>query len=53
MRGSKRTELQTLFAANRRLCKVYVLREQLDRLWTYTMRPGTLGFLRDWIKALS
>jgi transposase len=34
VRGSKRAELQTLFAANRRLFKAYVLREQLDRLWT-------------------
>src|SRR4030095_4437422 len=32
VRGSKRAELQALFAANRRLFKAYVLREQLDRL---------------------
>ncbi len=44
VRGSKRAELQTLFAANRRLFKAYVLREQLDRLWTYTTRPGVLNF---------
>jgi transposase len=31
VRGSKRVELQTLFAANRRLFKAYVLREQLDQ----------------------
>ena len=30
--GSKRQELQQLFAANRRLFKADVLREQLDRL---------------------
>lgn len=30
VRGSKRTELQQLFAANHRLFKAYVLREQLD-----------------------
>jgi transposase len=34
VRGSKRRELEELFAANRRLFKAYVLREQLDRLWT-------------------
>jgi transposase len=45
VRGSKRRELQTLFAANRRLFKAYVLREQLDRLWTYETRPGVLDFL--------
>jgi transposase len=52
VRGSKRAELQELFAANRRLFKAYVLREQLDRLWTYKTRPGVLNFLLGWIKAL-
>jgi transposase len=52
VRGSKRAELQTLFAANRRLFKAYVLREQLDRLWTYKTRPGALNFLMGWFKAL-
>ena len=52
VRGSKRVELQTLFAANRRLFKAYVLREQLDRLWTYKTRPGVLKFLLGWIRAL-
>ena len=52
VRGSKRRELETLFAANRRLFKAYVLREQLDRLWTYKTRPGVLDFLLGWIKAL-
>ena len=52
VRGSKRQELQTLFAANRRLFKAYVLREQLDRLWTYKTRPGVLNFLNGWINAL-
>ena len=52
VRGSKRGELQQLFAANRRLCKAYVLREQLDRLWTYTTRWGVARFLLGWLKAL-
>jgi transposase len=52
VRGSKRAELQALFAANRHLFKAYVLREQLDRLWTYKTRPGVLDFLLGWIKAL-
>jgi transposase len=52
VRGSKRQELLELFAANRRLFKAYVLREQLDRLWTYKTRPGVLDFLLGWIKAL-
>jgi transposase len=52
VRGSKRAELQTLFAANRRLFTAYVLREQLDRLWTYKTRRGVLNFLMGWFKAL-
>jgi len=52
IRGSKRTELQALFAANRRLFKAYVLREQLDRLRTYKTRTGVLNFLNGWIDAL-
>jgi transposase len=52
VRGSKRAELQTLFAANRRLFKAYVLREQLDRLWTYKTRLGVLNFLAGWGRAL-
>jgi transposase len=52
VRGSKRAELQALFAVNRRLFKAYVLREQLDRLWTYKTRTGVLNFLNGWIDAL-
>jgi hypothetical protein len=44
--------LRQLFAANRRLFKAYVLREQLDRLWTYTTRNGVARFLYGWLKAL-
>ena len=50
VRGSKRAELQPLFAANRRLFKAYVLREQLDRLWTYKTRDGVLDFLFGWCR---
>jgi len=52
VRGSKRRELQQLFAANRRLFKAYVLREELDRLWTYKTRDGVAWFLIGWLKAL-
>ena len=52
VRGSKRGELAQLFTANRRLFKAYVLREQLDRLWTYTTRDGVARFLFGWLKAL-
>jgi transposase len=52
VRGSKRRELQELFAVNRRLFKAYVLREQLDRLWTYKTPQGVGNFLLGWLKAL-
>src|SRR5262249_21147604 len=52
VRGSKRQELRTLFAANRRLFKAYILREQLDHLWTYKTRNGVAEFLLGWLKAL-
>jgi transposase len=52
VRGSKRRALEGLFAANRRLFKAYVLREQLDRLWTDKTRRGVLDFLLGWIRAL-
>ena len=51
VRGSKRKELQLLFAANRRLFKAYLLREQLEKLWTYT-HLGVFNFLMGWFKAL-
>lgn len=52
VRGTKRQELQTLFAANRRLFKAYVLREQLDQLWKYKMPQGVGHFLIGWLEAL-
>ena len=52
VRGSKRDDLRALFAANRRLFKAYVLREELDRLWTYHTRDGVATFLWGWLKAL-
>jgi transposase len=52
VRGSKRQELRALFAVNRRLFKAYVLREELDHLWTYKTRDGVANFLWGWLEAL-
>jgi transposase len=52
VRGSKRRELPQLFAVNRRLFKAYVLREQLDRLWTYKTPVGVGHFLFAWVEVL-
>jgi transposase len=49
---AQRGVLRALFAANRRLFKAYVLREQLDRLWQYATPMAVGRFLVDWLKAL-
>src|SRR5262245_26778867 len=47
----KRQELNQLFAFNRKLFKAYLLKESLDRLWTY--RYGAmLRYLQSWIDQL-
>ena len=51
VRGAKRGERAPLFAANRRLCQAYVVREQLDRLWTDKTREGVARVLFGWLKA--
>lgn len=48
----QRDSLRELFAVNRRLFKAYVLREQLDRLWTYKSEYGVRNFLARWVLAL-
>ena len=48
----ERGSLKELFHANRRLYKAYLMREQLDRLWTYKTENGVTSFLLRWIKAL-
>jgi len=48
----KRAELQELFAANRRLFKAYVMREELDQLWKYATPRGVANVLWGWVKAL-
>jgi len=40
----KRRELRDLFIVNRRLFKAHVLREELDRLWTYATPEGVTNF---------
>ncbi len=48
----KRQTLTALFAANRRLAKAYLLREQLEQLWTYTYEGAARRFLTTWVLAL-
>jgi transposase len=48
---AKRQTLTALFAVNRRLAKAYLLREQLEQLWTYTYAGAAQRFLTTWLRA--
>jgi transposase len=49
--GQKR-QMNTLFALNRRVMKAYLLKESLDRLWSYTYEKAMLRYLQSWIDQL-
>lgn len=51
--GGKRQQLNTLFALNRRLLKAYLLKESLDRLWSYTYESAMLRYLGEWTRQLN
>ena len=48
----KRQELNQLFALNRKVFKAYLLKESLDRLWTYNYEGAMLNYLQRWIDQL-
>lgn len=50
--GPKRQELNTLFSMNRRLLKAYLLKESLERLWSYRYEGAMLRYLQKWIDQL-
>ncbi len=49
---ANRRQLNTLFAMNRKLMKAYLLKESLDRLWTYRYEGAMLKYLQRWIDQL-
>jgi transposase len=49
--GRKR-QLNQLFALNRKMLKAYLLKESLDRLWTYHYEGAMLRYLQGWIDQL-
>jgi len=49
---NKKRQLNTLFALNRRVMKAYLLKESLDRLWSYTYEGAMLRYLQNWIDQL-
>jgi transposase len=48
----KQQELNRLFALNRKLMKAYLLKESLERLWTYHYEGAMMNYLRRWIDQL-
>jgi transposase len=50
--SSKRQELTQLFAMNRKIFKAYLLKESLDRLWTYRSEGAMVNYLHRWINQL-
>src|SRR4249919_863463 len=48
----KRQQLNELFALNRRVMKAYLLKESLERLWTYRYEGAMLRYLQSWIDQL-
>ena len=48
----KRQELTQLFALNRKVFKAYLLKESLDRPWTYHYEGAMLNYLQRWIDQL-
>jgi len=52
LNAGKRQQLNELFALNRKLLKAYLLKESLDRLWTYNYEGAMLNYLKRWIDQL-
>ena len=50
--SQKRQQLNELFALNRRVMKAYLLKESLERLWTYRSEGAMLRYLQSWIDQL-
>ena len=50
--SNRKQMLNELFQLNRKLMKAYLLKESLDRLWTYTYEGVMLRYLQSWIDQL-
>ena len=48
----KRQLLNELFRLNRKMMKAYLLKESLDRLWTFHYESAALRYLNQWIDQL-
>jgi len=45
---NKKQQLNVLFSLNRKVMKAYLLKESLERLWTYTYEGAMLRYLKSW-----
>lgn len=50
--GKRRQMLNELFQLNRRVMKAYLLKESLERLWSYTYVGAAQRYLNQWIDQL-
>jgi len=50
--AGRRQELNQLFTLNRKVFKAYLLKESLDRLWTYHYEGAMLNYLPRWMDQL-
>jgi transposase len=50
--GKQRQLLNELFRLNRKMMKAYLLKESLDRLWSYRYEGAALRYLNQWIDQL-
>ena len=48
----KKTRLKEALSLNRRLFKAYYLKEQIERLWSYSYRGAAIRFLDEWVYSL-
>jgi transposase len=49
---AKRSQLQEALSLNRRLFKAYYLKEEIERLWSYTYEGAAMRFFIDWLLSL-
>jgi transposase len=52
LNSEKRQQLNQLFSLNRKLLKAYLLKESLERLWTYTYEGAMMRYLKSWLREL-
>ena len=50
--ADKRQQLNQLFSLNRKILKAYLLKESLERLWTYTYEGAMWRYLQSWMLQL-